>query len=89
MISTKLASVILLCATVTAPAFADPSDRYGYSHRYMNHANRVHHCPYRTAGGTLVDCNGWRNRSSVGWDNTCFNIPYMSSQSACSVQSGG
>jgi hypothetical protein len=30
-----------------------------------------------------IDRDGWRLRNG-NWDNTCFNLPYLSSMSACS-----
>jgi hypothetical protein len=41
----------------------------------------------RTIDGKLVDRDGWRLRSG-GWDNNCFNIPWLTSQYACPTNNG-
>ena len=52
-------------------------------HRHF--AKRSLDCPvHRTADGELADCQGWRLRPGIGWDNSCFNLDYLPSQFACS-----
>ncbi len=81
---------IACCAVLVAPASANMTqDRTTTHHRYF--AREANSCPLHwTAGGTLVDCHGWRKRDNViGWDNTCFNLNYLPSQFACSSSGGG
>ena len=52
---------------------------YLVAHRHSaGHYQRV------TFEGEIVDRAGWRFRSA-GWDNSCFNLPYLPSQFACSA----
>ncbi len=52
---------------------------------YRHYAKSQHYSAFRRApGGTLIDSQGWRKRdNAIGWDNTCFNLDYMSSMYAC------
>ncbi len=80
---------IACCAILVAPASASQSKARTttYHRHFLREANS---CPlHRTAGGTIVDCHGWRKRDNlIGWDNTCFNLDYLPSQYACSAHGG-
>lgn len=45
-------------------------------------------CPvHLTASGALVDCHGWRLRTTArGWDNTCVDLDYLPSMYACNAK---
>ncbi len=75
----KLAVVIACCAMLGAPVAASADG-------YMTY-HRPYHCSvHRTAAGSLVDCHGWRLRSTAaGWDNSCFKLDYLRSAEACSA----
>jgi hypothetical protein len=76
---------LIACFTM----FALPAAAASYEARtmtYHRHFTRTAgYCPmHRTAGGTLVDCHGWRLRSNaIGWDPTCHNLGYLPSEFAC------
>jgi hypothetical protein len=59
-----------------------------YVHKRFGHLPPDRSGVRRSADGDLIDRNGWRLRNGQ-WDNTCFNLGYLSSQSACGNYSGG
>jgi hypothetical protein len=72
-------SAAMLASSVSGVLAAENPKRHPRRH-YASEA-----CPtHRAVDGTLVDCQGWRKRDSVGWDNSCFNLDYLPSQYACS-----
>jgi hypothetical protein len=76
----------IACAMLVAPVF-DSAQAKSKAHR-ARVVKSQDHCPLRrTVDGDLVDCHGWRLRSS-GWDNSCFNLDYLPSQFACSSRGG-
>ena len=36
--------------------------------------------------GYVQHSDGWRYRDTKGWDPSCFNLPYLSSQFACDAK---
>jgi hypothetical protein len=73
---------VLLAASINASA----ENRKTRAHHRHHHATKPSGCPiYKNAEGDLIDCRGWRKRVNGGWDNTCFNLPYLSSQYACTL----
>jgi len=84
--TSKLAALIACCAIFAAPAYSYTRD-LGPVHHQRQHVREAMRCPvHRNAAGNLVSCDGWRLRSSaIGWDNTCLNLGYLSSQFACSA----
>jgi hypothetical protein len=89
-IGNRLAVFAVGCAMITAPLFGAAAETMTTMH-HRHFVDRSVSCPMRrTAGGTLVDCHGWRLRSgTIGWDNTCFNLDYLPSRFACSGNGGG
>jgi uncharacterized low-complexity protein len=74
-----LAGALVMFSASLSGAAADPQTNKHYRRHIASSA-----CPlHRTAEGELVDCRGWRKRSNVGWDNTCFNLDYLPSMFAC------
>lgn len=72
--------IAMLAVSMTGATAEAKSKKYP---RYVGQAQN--HCPVRrTVNGDLVDCNGWRLRPNVGWDNTCLNLDYLPSMYACS-----
>ena len=62
------------------------AEAYSTSKTHHRHyAKQAYGCPlHRAVDGTLVDCRGWRLRdNAIGWDNTCFNLDYLTSMYAC------
>jgi hypothetical protein len=59
--------------------------------RYVRGPRYAQGPAYETYGvtwqGELVDKAGWRLREG-GWDNTCFSMPWLPSQYACSAKGG-
>jgi hypothetical protein len=72
---------VITCYVILA---APEADSRGVLH-YRHFAQRFIGCPlHRAVDGTLVDCHGWRKRdNAIGWDNSCFNLNYLSSMYAC------
>jgi hypothetical protein len=94
MKGTKLTVLIAALALLgLLPAVAGQSKRETTAHHRAIHshqAKRPSGCPvHRNAEGDLIDCQGWRYRSSIGWDNTCFHLDYLPSSFACSPGGGG
>jgi hypothetical protein len=80
----KAVTILTCCALFTAPV--DARTLKSRTKAYHGHfIKRASSCPLHvTAGGELADCRGWRLRSSIGWDNTCFrSLDYLSSTHAC------
>ncbi len=76
----KLAALIA-CAAMLAAAFPGTAKAGTAHHRHYLH--RTFHrpiTPYWRPGTTA----GWRYRNNYGWDNTCFNLPWLPSEFACS-----
>ncbi len=88
-INRMLAIIVASCAMLAAPLNASAENTKTRAH-HRHYVMRYSGCPvYRNAEGELVDCRGWRKRdNAIGWDNTCFNLPYLSSQFACSSSGG-
>ncbi len=80
--SKKLAAFATGFALLMAPLTGAAANKLHHRH----FAQRTVGCPvHRIADGSLVDCHGWRKWSgSIGWDNSCFNLDYLSSEFACS-----
>jgi hypothetical protein len=77
-----LAILPVIAAMLAAPILGEAQAKNKW-HRH-GVVKRQNHCPLRrSVDGDLVDCQGWRLRSS-GWDNSCFNLDYLPSQFACS-----
>ena len=89
-ISNRLVVITVSFAMIGAPLLTYAAEAKPKTHHRPVVA-KAHSCPLRrTAEGELVDCQGWRLRSStIGWDNTCFNLDYLPSQFACSSNGGG
>jgi hypothetical protein len=88
MISRKSVLVAACVALLTAPMFATAAEARHKGH----HRNHIHRLAHRhstgnflrmTFEGEIVGRAGWRFRNT-GWDNSCFNLPYLNSQFACS-----
>jgi hypothetical protein len=88
--SNRLAVIAIGFAVLAASINASAESRKTRAH-HRQHATKSSGCPvYTNAEGELVDCRGWRKRSNAtGWDNTCFNLPYLSSMFACGSVNGG
>ena len=74
------ALAVLAILSLGSAADAKPGKHHSHS------AYKQHYPSYRrTAGGTLIDSEGWRKRdNATGWDNTCFrNLDYLPSMYAC------
>ena len=86
----KLAIITVCCTGLAIPLSADAENTRARAH-HRHYEMKSGGCPvHRSAEGELVDCHGWRKRDgTIGWDNTCFNLPYLSSQFACSTLGGG
>jgi hypothetical protein len=65
-----LAAVIGLSAVALSGAAAEARVRHSHHQEQANVAND----------------DGWRDTRSRGWDNTCFNLPYLSAQFACDAR---
>jgi hypothetical protein len=65
-----LAAVIGFSAVAVSGAGADARTRYSHRQEMANGQNN----------------DGWRDTRSRGWDNTCFNLPYLSAQFACDAR---
>jgi hypothetical protein len=75
-------SIVMLDSPLNAWAASTKSRAH-----HRPHVKRNSGCPvYKNAEGELVDCHGWRKTTNGGWDNTCFNLPYLSSRHACSLR---
>jgi hypothetical protein len=85
-----MAAVSLLAANLPG-TMAEAKDRPHHRRYVLKRFDRLPHPDLggqrRMADGDLVDRNGWRLRDGQ-WDNTCFNLGYLSSQFAC-AQNGG
>jgi hypothetical protein len=84
----KLAALTVYCTMLALPAVAGTSATGIRAHHRVSHwvmAVRPRGCPlHRTPLGELVDCHGWRLRdNAIGWDNSCFNLDYLPSLTAC------
>ena len=80
------AAVAMLAAQQLAPGAAEAKSKAykGYAGQRYARTGSQSNCPLRrTVNGDIVDCNGWRLRST-GWDNTCLNLDYLPSMYACS-----
>ena len=84
-IACGIAVVALFAANfsgTTSEANAKPRHRQ-YVHKRLGHLPNPNSSGLRrSADGDLIDRNGWRLRNGQ-WDNTCFNLPYLASQTAC------
>jgi hypothetical protein len=86
-ISNRLVTFPVTLAVLGALSFGAAAEAKPNKH-HRHFANRPHyHRSLRvTAGGELTDSQGWRKRDNAkGWDNTCFNLDYLSSMYACSA----
>jgi hypothetical protein len=91
-ISNKLAALVAAFALLASPMFgaeAEAKVKTYHHHRHLRHfVKKPSLHGYRVSpDGDLIDSQGWRKRSS-GWDNTCFNMDYMSSMYACGSANG-
>jgi hypothetical protein len=83
---TKLAVVTTAAVMLVVPMFgAVAKEASTEQQQYWPYMRMAKGCPlHRAAGGAIVDCHGWRLRSTVrGWDNSCFNLDYLPSSVAC------
>jgi hypothetical protein len=71
----RLAALAAVAAIVVAP-IAGAADTRTHHHHIMK---KQHHRPLRVASDST-----WRHRTGKGWDNTCFNLPYLINMYACS-----
>ncbi len=89
-----LASAFAILSATMLSAAADARSANGYRYygdrpvyrgRYAGYYPYPAGYPYYVAPGWRPD--GWRYRSNAkGWDNTCFNLPYLPSQFACDAR---
>jgi hypothetical protein len=81
-ISNRLACLV---AALTVLSFGTVAEAAPHKH-HRHFANKPAYPSFRrTAGGTLIDSQGWRKRDNViGWDNSCLNLDYLPSMFACS-----
>ena len=86
-----IAVAALLAANFSATlteAKAKPRHRH-YVHKRLGHIpNPDRSGMRRSVDGDLIDRNGWRLRNGQ-WDNSCFNLAYLSSQVACGTYGEG
>ncbi|MGO9546012.1 MAG: hypothetical protein ACLPPF_14625 [Rhodomicrobium sp.] len=68
-------------AISAAPLVADAKGRT--DHRPVARRT-VHRYAYRPAPLYSNPTSTWRYRSNYGWDNTCFDLPWLSNAAACS-----
>ena len=96
--SSRLAGLAACCVMAFTPmtpciakARVERADRAYHRPYYQYYAARPAVCPvHKNAYGELIDCRGWRLRdNSLGWDPSCLNLDYLSSQFACSTPNGG
>ncbi len=85
--SGRLVALAAAFSMLVAPAFAEREA--GIHHR--NYVDTQVYYPGLTgfyAGYYGVPYTyGWRHRSNArGWDNTCFNLPWLPSEFACSAR---
>jgi hypothetical protein len=90
IINSKIATIVACCVMIALPLnawAASTKTRAHHRHHVNRHkVQRNSGCPvYKNAEGELVDCRGWR-KTNGGWDNTCFNLPYLLSRHACSLR---
>jgi hypothetical protein len=83
--SRKLLALAAGFAVLAAPMFGVAAEAKTYAHhRYSVHRPIYRH-GYRSVWANSNE--GWRHRSNArGWDNTCINVPWLSSQFACDAR---
>jgi hypothetical protein len=67
---------------LTAPLLAVEADAKTKLHHRHYVSRRLHHPVLVT---NKIAGNGWRRRSR-GWDNSCLNVPYLTSEFACDAK---
>ncbi len=86
----RLVALAAAFSMLVAPAFGAAAEREAQIH-HRNYVDRQVYYPAPTgyyAGYYGVPYTyGWRHRSNArGWDNTCFNLPWLPSEFACSAR---
>ncbi len=77
-------TLVALTAAFAVLASSLPADAaQKRSAHYRRYAQRTYVRP-APFGLTPNYTQNWRWRDNYGWDNTCFNLPYLSSEFACS-----
>jgi hypothetical protein len=85
----RLAAIAIGFAVLAVSVNASAANRKARAHHRHYVTKSIGCSVYRNAEGELVNCRGWRKRDNLaGWDNTCFNLPHLSSQFACSTGGG-
>src|SRR5262249_13413236 len=81
----RIAIIFGCCVMLILPQNTWAASKKTRAH-HRHYVKKNSGCPvYKNAEGELVDCRGWR-KTNGGWDNTCFNLPYLSSRHACSLR---
>ncbi len=90
----KTVLVAACAALLTVPMLGTAAEARTKGHRRHHVQTVAHHHHHSTPRdlwttfeGERVDRAGWRLRAN-GWDNSCFNLPYLSSQFACTSNAG-
>jgi hypothetical protein len=82
-INSRIVIAVACCPLLTSAQNADAT-----KYRTKHHRHSVAK-PYNPTPRQATEIGGWRKRDNAkGWDNTCFNLRYLSSQFACSTSGG-
>ncbi len=86
-INNKLTASAICLVMLTAPALGAAACPRTKAHCRYHAGKPIIYPVRRSIDGDLVDRDGWRLRPN-GWDNSCFNLPWLTSMYACGTGNG-